>query len=397
MDTVCKRCGSSSVNRRGTRGHKNRYVCTNCGKWFSVSEDNYVKSPHETLELKQNGEVISDKLIEIGELDLKDPTKVLLAHGFDPNEWVIIAYRHNLWHAPVPGGQQTMYQSRVNVRPRHEDDITFADIDRFFSSFSPPKKSELYTPSHYSEDGDVLEICLADLHIDRKVYKEDKRVEQKMEETIADIIGRMPSKLSKIYFVPLGDTLDYDTYKYTTTSGTQQYSKGQHPYTAFDTNISLFIKAIDTLSQYAPVEAIFIPGNHDRTYSYMAMKALEMYYISNPNVSVDTTHDMRKYRKIGTSLVGWAHGDMLKSHAHTWIQNEARKEWGDTKYAEVHAGHYHTQTTQEKDGVILRYLPSTTDPSLWEAENGYMGNTRSTASFLWSKDRGLRAMWFTNV
>lgn len=395
----CNNCGSSSMQKRGKRRGRNRYVCTECGKWFTEGGEVFQKA-RSLLEMKEGGEYVSDKLIEISELDLKDKDKVLRAHGFDPNLWVITAYRHNLWHAPIPGGRQTMYQSRVTVRPKELDDLSLSDIDEFFSNLKSPTKSNLYTPSNYDNAGDVLEIALADLHIDRKIPDNlrDKSVDSKIGEVIGDILNRVKGKkISKIYLVPLGDNIDYDNLDYKTSKGTQQYSSGMSPYTAFDYMSQLFIYAIDSLSRIAPVEGIFIPGNHDRLFSYTVMKSLEYYYRNNDNVKVDVGHSPRKYRKIGNSLVGWMHGDMKKQYHHSWLQNEARALWGQTKYAEVHAGHFHHQVTTEKDGVVVRFLPSTTDPSIWEEEEGHLGNTKSTCSFLWSKHYGLRDIWFTNV
>jgi len=120
-------------------------------------------------------------------------------------------------------------------------------------------------------------------------------------------------------------------------------------------------------------------------------------YRNYPNVLVDASHLSRKFRKIGNNLVLWNHGDMAKQNAYSLIQREARKEFGETKYAEIHSGHFHSQQTVEKDGVIIRYLPTTTPTDVWHYENGYTGNTESTTSFLWDKNLGLREIWYSNL
>ena len=354
----------------------------------------------ESYEGRDDGTYISDKLIEICEIDLKDERKVLQAHGFDPEKWVITAYRHNLWHGMRPKdlGRVIMYQSRITVRPKKLDDITFDDITTFFKYFNHNVQPAPVRAKQYSLSGSLLEICLADLHTSRQLADPDARpAEAKLRETIQDIVMRARRKrFSKVLFVPLGDIFDVDTMTRTTSKGTQQYLNGT-PYEMFENGAQLMIWAIDQLRAIAPVEYVFIPGNHDKLASYCLAKVVEAYYAGVNNVIVDAEHSERKWKTYGVNLIAWMHGEIPKKNVFSWLQAQARAEWGQTKYAEIHAGHTHTQTVEEKAGQIVRYLPSTADASLWEMGNGYVGNVRSTVSFVWDSLKGLREQWFTNV
>ena len=66
------------------------------------------------------------------------------------------------------------------------------------------------------------------------------------------------------------------------------------------------------------------------------------------------------------------------------------------KYAEVHAGHWHSQTTAEKNGMVLRYLPSITGTDEWHYNKGFVGAVKATVSFVWG-DTGLKEIWHTNT
>jgi len=153
----------------------------------------------------------------------------------------------------------------------------------------------------------------------------------------------------------------------------------------------------------APTEVIFVEGNHDRNSSFMLAKAIEMAFETHPNVSFDTDPNPQKYRLIGSNLIGWTHGDMPKKNMPYWLQQIARKEFGESKHAEVHAGHFHSQqtgeikNTVEDGGVIVRYLPTICSSSAWEHQQGFAKTEKTVMSFVWNKEYGLRDIWFSNI
>jgi hypothetical protein len=164
-----------------------------------------------------------------------------------------------------------------------------------------------------------------------------------------------------------------------------------------DLGLGMLIEGIQRLAELAFVEVLRIPGNHDRFFMYTVIKALDYYFMQDENVAVDTDHRSRKYRVIGKALVGWEHGSMPKKNAGGWLSIEAREEWGTTEWAEIHAGHWHAQITTEKNGLIIRYLSTMAPTNEWHFDKGYVGNVRSTASFLWDLEKELKEIWMTNI
>ena len=352
----------------------------------------------EEFEIKGNGEITSDRLIEICEEEAKSPESVMMAHKFDPKKWKLMVCRNNLWHMQKKGGTRLLlYQSRITVAPKTPNELTLENVDEFFEKYD----SKTYAPKRdaVEQTGKILEICVPDLHVGGDSVepdKDDESISEAFSQVIEDIYHRIEDRnLEKIYLVPMGDILHYDTAKKTTTFGTHINSNMDFP-TIFDLATSMLIKAIDLLSGIALVEVPYIKGNHDGITGYMLMKSLDHYYRHDENVVIDCDPKSRKYRKIGNSLIGWTHGNMAKANITTWLQKEARKEYGETKYAEVHAGHFHSQNTVDKDGVVLRYLPTITPTDSWSYDKGYVGAVKSTISFLWG-DNGLSEMWFSNV
>lgn len=356
---------------------------------------------HEAIiKIEIDGSQTSDRLIAIAEDEAKDPRRLLECHNYDPDEWELIDATNNLWHGMrswrLANTRLVMYQSKIRARPKREIGLTLEMIGDYFENFKG-KTAEIIKPAN--NKGEYLgEICLADMHSGKHPYMETSSVEERLKYTIGDIVPRLsPLKLERIYLVSLGDLLHFDNKDKNTTGGTDLNSGGESAEEVFRSTTDMLIAGINDLAAIAPLEIIHIPGNHDRLTSFAMLTALDYYYHKSKAVTVDAGRSARKYRLWGVNLIGWTHGDMPKKNIDKWLHVEAREEWGKAKFAEVHAGHFHTQVTQEDNGMIVRYLPSFTPTDEWHYERGYIGNVQATMSFLWGKELGLREIWQTII
>ena len=352
---------------------------------------------NEASELKQDGTYFSDKLVEMSEEDKRSPKRMLELHNLDPELWEVYLVRNNLWHSQRKNdqGRLLLYQSRLTAKPKQNKSITFEDVDRFFENHK--YKSKINIKKYRDNNKKVLEIAVADMHNGKLPYLNDDSVQDNFYYTISEILNRSKGKsISKIYFTPMGDTSNFDHINGSTTSGTP-VSNNKTLQTVFDETTDMFIDAIEQLSNIAEVEVLHIPGNHDLGFSYYLSKSLEMYFRKHDGVKIDTDHKIRKFRVIGNTLLGVGHGNISKANGSGWLQVEAREEWGKTKYSEIHYGHIHSQNTTEKNGTIVRYLPSMSPTDDWHYEKGFVGAIRSTCCFLWDLEKGLEEQWFINI
>lgn len=376
---------SAEAARSYYRRHSEKYVS-------DYSEKN-------SVQINEDGTQVSDRLVLICEEERKDPRRLLELHNYDPDKWVVIESTDNLWHMQSgneDGSNALLYQSKIRVKPNTE--LSLEIVERWFDEFNDGVRAKPSKPKGYSNDGDVLEINLADLHKGKRVPYDRHDLGENIRYTVSDIINRTAGKkFSKIILVLNGDTFHFDGKSRMTTSGTKLETDGSTALEIYDDVISMLIWIIDSLAEIAPVDIIVIPGNHDWFVSYTLARSLDLFYKLDNNVIVDTSHRPRKWRIIGCTLVGWMHGEMSKTNATGWLMSEAREEWGKTIYAEVHAGHWHSQQTIEKNGMVLRYLPSMTGTDEWHYDKGYVGSVRATVSFVWGLSEGLKEMWYTNI
>ena len=151
------------------------------------------------------------------------------------------------------------------------------------------------------------------------------------------------------------------------------------------------------LSEVAPVEVIYLCGNHDRVLGYTLAKATEKAFTGNGSVNFDVSPNPQKHRLLGVSLVGWTHGDMPKKNMAGWLQDRARAEFGQCKYAEIHSGHYHSEQVQSVSGVTIRYMPNIASASYWEHQQGFPQGVKTVVCYRWHPEHGLRSIWYNNI
>jgi hypothetical protein len=326
------------------------------------------------------------------------------AYNLNPDEWTVISFTSNAWQSQVKGGEKiVLWQSKITVRPRSKTEITFEDVDRYFENkeFLKPIVVE---KGNYDKKGEVLEICIPDLHSGLLSWKCETGenydlniTQERLFKAIYDIVERCKHhSFSKILFVTLGDLLHTDNDVQTTTKGTFQQVEGRLA-KIFDRTLDMVIDAIQILSEVAPVEVIYICGNHDRVLGYTLIKAAEKAFLKNERVSFDVSPNPQKFRLIGQTLIGWTHGDMSKKNMQNWLQDRARKEFGQSKYAEIHSGHFHSDQVIEAGGVKIRYMPNIASASYWEHQQGFPNTIKTVVCYRWHRENGLRSIWYNNV
>lgn len=363
-----------------------------------------------SIEYKQDGSIISEKFITIRDADDITPEFILEAHGLNPALWEVVSYKNNLWNTQVEGGaKQISYQSKLTAKPK-VDAFDLSYIDNYLETKQFKYSKPLTNPLQYDINGEILEICLPDLHSGllawRKETGEDYDVHIAKDhffKCLYDILDRCTGrKFKQIIFVTLGDVMHFDNDNQTTTKGTFQQADGRLA-KIFDATLDMLIDGITLLGAMAPVEVVYLCGNHDRVMGYALLKAVEKAFRNDDNIIFDTEPNPQKHKLVGNILLGWTHGDMPNKNMGGWLQQSARKEYGQSLFAEVHAGHFHSQKvneykqTYEDSGVVVRFLPTICNASYWEHQQGYNSPTKALMCFVWNDTTGLREMWYSNI
>jgi hypothetical protein len=96
----------------------------------------------------------------------------------------------------------------------------------------------------------------------------------------------------------------------------------------------------------------------------------------------------------GNTLVGLCHGDMPKKNLSSWLMTDYKKEFGRTKFAQIHCGHLHESALKCENNVQIYHLPSVCAGSYWERREGYRAD-RGMMAFIYGERTGLRSTWYS--
>ena len=213
---------------------------------------------------------------------------------------------------------------------------------------------------------------------------------------IEDILSRVEKyNFNKIIFCIGGDMLNGDSISGSTTKGTPQDSDLLY-FDATEKLYAMTIKAIDILKQKAPVDVIYISGNHDQLSSYKLAKFIEAWYRNDKNVIVDYSPLPRKYIKFGRTLFAFAHDGNIKTLPRL-IADEAREYWSDIDTTEVFLQHLHTeQVLTEEYNMRIQRLPTISAKSDWTVNKGF-GSKRQCKTFIFDIEDGLTDVLYTPI
>ena len=330
--------------------------------------------------------------------------KVLDINNLSIDEWDVVTFTFNNWQGFTNNDGEIdkvdLYQVKLQVKPKVKNDITFEDIDKYFAD-KKYLQIETPKPKQYQVDSEILEIDITDLHSGllsyRKETGEDFDVKiacERLVNTCEELVARCKGKsFEKIVIASLGDIIHIDNNQGTTTKGTPQDVDGRVERIVEHT-FNAFIKCINMLLEIAPIDFIYVKGNHDELVGCLFAFALKQVYKDNPYISFDISPNPQKAVMIYDCLVGFEHNSGNKNIASDWLVNDYRNLFGKCKYAELHAGHLHSQITNERaNGVVVRNLPALCGTSSWERISHYRAY-RALVCFVWSKKNLLKEQWY---
>jgi hypothetical protein len=206
-----------------------------------------------------------------------------------------------------------------------------------------------------------------------------------------------PHKPEKIFYIIGQDMYHIDNMAAHTTHGSHAMDVDGRITKGHTKTFAVTRDNIYKCSKIAPVEVIWIPGNHDFLASYMLCFALKEHFRHDKRITIDVSEDPNKARLWGTLLVGWTH--RIVGRHNTWSNELAQKFpelWGQSKFREWHHGDQHKKQdvkiipTFTSGGVVCRQI--TLSPvDKWHSENVFTDAVPGGESFLWSKEVGVFA------
>lgn len=225
-------------------------------------------------------------------------------------------------------------------------------------------------------------------------YGFDEARKRLMEKT-QELVERLPGRPEKIIVATGSDWFHVDTDGGTTTKGTPQDMCGS-PAEILMSGCRLAREHIDLLRQVAPVEVVFMPGNHDRMSSIALMMYLSAVYEDCNNCDVIVSPATRQYLRYGNTLMGFIHGDGARNLVEL-MSVEQRELWGKCEHHVWFHGHLHHQKVTEKGGAIIYQLPSLAGHDRYHYRNGYTTSRAGLSAHIIDSEKGVIGSLFAPV
>ena len=243
-------------------------------------------------------------------------------------------------------------------------------------------------------------VDLVDVHFGKLAWAAEtgqdydlKIAESVYRDAVQRIIHRTSGFRVAEWLMPIGsDFLHVDGLNGMTTAGTPQDVDGRIA-KVLGTAFQAVVWAVEELAQYAPVYAVWVPGNHDRLLSWCLSQSLAAWFRSTDRVHVDYSPTSRKYHPFGKVLIGLTHGNQEKhSSLPVIMATERPHDWAASTVREWHVGHLHKARRVDyvgldtHDGVPVRTLRSLSAVDAWHFRKGYVGTERAAEAYLYSRD-----------
>jgi len=357
------------------------------------------------------GEIFLDKttihtlpeLLEYCEVDLS----IWAVERFVVNKW-------SMGYATGPKDDRVahakdLYQVKATLVKRKEIVDARKEIEALKTEFKAElaktvKLRRIYRTRDYTT-GNMLEINIPDSHFGKMSWGAETGDRPYDTPIAAETFLRALQNLielskgfeyDKVLFVVGNDLLNSDDELGRTTKGTFVSTDGRYQKT-FGIVRKTITKAIEMLREIAPVEVVMVSGNHDNLGVWHLGDSLECCFDNYEDVTVRNEPTQRKYVRFGSVLLMLTHGDKGKREDYPLLMaTERSKDFGETKYREIHTGHIHQTKLQEWHGIRVRILPSLSPPDAWHSENSFTGQQRNAEAYVWNSTHGLIAQFFHN-
>jgi predicted phosphodiesterase len=364
--------------------------------------------------MKENEKVISSEITS----RVVTVNDLLSIYDISLDNWEIERQIVNTWEVGAKGPDNKIVTTplfQVKVWLKTKQSTIFNNLrEEFINDIKKlsPKIEKISYRQNVNKEPLLLELNIFDLHLGKIAWSEETNHEYNLEiasdifnRCIEEFIDETSNKNIERIVFPIGNDFFNSDKSYpfnSTTKGTPQEEDARWQKT-FRLGRQLLVEAINKLQQIAPVDVIMVPGNHDFERNFYLGDSLEGWFYNNENVTVDNSANPRKYYKYGEVLIGYTHGNEEKvTDLPLIMANEKPNDWALSTFREFHLGHEHRKkeikfkSTEEYQGVIIRYFNSLSATDSWHHKRGYVGAKRSAEALLWDKTKGLKNnLYFT--
>ena len=354
----------------------------------------------------ENGMVEAQKVVEYSKEVFGDKRKMLEYLGYNADEWEFVFLTTSMWNQHTK--EQTtkqLYAVKFKIKPLIKTltlDKALESAKKVFNEGIEPIKFKKEKKKKLNDEL-LIEIPAIELHLGK--YAEELESGQNYGTEIAKSrfyeILRQILEMQEIVradrcVVMIGnDFFNSDTVGNTTTKGTQQFNDIRWK-SLFIVGLELYKDFFNTLRcRFNHVDVRLCQGNHDTMSSFYLYMALSAYYRLDAIVKFEENYREYQCYRFGDNAIFFGHGDTNLKRLVQSIPAEFYKEWGESKFRELHVQHLHSEfTVDEHNGMITRRISSPTAVDSWHYSERFNTAVQKHQVFLWHKTQGLKLIQY---
>lgn len=383
---------------------------------------NTIKQGHKPLEekLEFNRTSKNHAKLDLESLTITTLEQALEVADVDMTQWKVDRFTIGSWQVTLkvktPTGKQdakgneiyvdepktvTMYKIQVWLVKLHN--MEWVDAIRTLIDEVPkiktPKKNYESTDTDY-----LLEIALMDVHFGMLAW--DKEVghdydvdiaEELYLQAVRDLLSKAKGfNISRIVFPFGNDFLHIDDPTNLTPQNRNPLDVDSRLIKIYEKAKMAVVKAVNYCRAIAPVDIVWVPGNHDPNVSFYLCDVIDHIFADDDDVFVNKSPKWRKYYPWGDCLIAYTHGveEPLRDLP-SIVATEEPILWGNSKYREIHIGHKHKKmqmhwvNVDTMPGTVIRMIPSIAGTDAWHYRKGYIKSYHAAESYLWDANHGV--------
>ncbi len=300
--------------------------------------------------------------------DSKTPEDILKYKGYDPQEWEISQVTTNEWTTTTADIQKWNQQLKFVVKPKHKA----FNASAFTESIEPVKLTSIKTGDRN------LFIGLADWHFGITKLED-------LQGKLAMIVDIISKGYKQIVIGQLGDLFHSSQIKKSVTMAGTVLDDVNMEQAIKDARSFFDVLITECVRHSKQVTIEHAEGNHSGSIEYMFLLYLEAKY---PDIQVHAHNKYRQAFMLDNVAIMITHGQYGKRKDLPMLfATEFSDIWSKATTREIITGHFHTQQTNDYQGVIHRQLGTIKPNDSYEIENGWTMGKKVLQLFEYDSER----------
>lgn len=383
-------------NTRTWKSRLRRIESQQGGK-IDIGDSNYV--------IYGDGTIEAQDIVNLTPKEKRSPEAVLAKMGYNIDEWTLEKLEISTWQQHTKDQTtKELYACKVRLKPKQPEldmEECMAQINNQIKGGIEPLQLPKLKENKELDNNKLMEKTPVELHFGKLSCKMNtgenydyKIASDRFRNIIKETVNYQEHEKCGTLLVSIGgDFFNSDDENDMTSHRTQMHSdvRGNK---MFIEGAKLWVEALTTYREkFNKIDVQFVPGNHDSNNAFRLFVVLMYAFANDTKINFIESYKSVQCYTFGECMIATTHGSKNVNRTIDSIVAEFSKEYGNTKFREIHFGHLHSeQELKERVGIIPRRLSAATGKDEWEYDERYNRTIQKQMLFTWNANTGVESI-----